>query len=103
MKKLFLIILLWLSGVLLTACWSWSISDRAESYYAEIASISRPAYEAYNGYTAFSQETPLEQLEDISLYTIRHHNESAREQIKKRGTVLLEQITVGTYQVALSE
>jgi aspartate kinase len=45
----------------------------------------------------------LEQREDISLYTIRHHNESAREQIKKRGKVLLEQITVGTYQVALSE
>ena len=45
----------------------------------------------------------LEQREDISLYTIRHHNASAREQIKKRGKVLLEQITVGTYQVALSE
>ncbi len=45
----------------------------------------------------------LEQREDISLYTIRHHNASAREQIKKRGKVLLEQITVGTYQVALFE
>tara|TARA_R110002050_G_scaffold258026_1_gene397197 strand:+ start:15111 stop:16367 length:1257 start_codon:yes stop_codon:yes gene_type:complete len=45
----------------------------------------------------------LEQREDISLYTIRHHNQSAREQIKNRGKVLLEQITVGTYQVALSE
>jgi len=45
----------------------------------------------------------LEQREGISLYTVRHHNESAREQMKKRGTVLLEQITVGTYQVAIAD
>jgi aspartate kinase len=45
----------------------------------------------------------LEQKEGISLYTVRHHDLSAREQIKKRGKVLLEQITVGTYQVALAE
>jgi aspartate kinase len=41
--------------------------------------------------------------EGISLFTIRHHNASAREQIKKRGKVLLEQITEGTYQVAIQE
>lgn len=45
----------------------------------------------------------LEQKEGISLYTVRHHDLSTREQIKKRGKVLLEQITVGTYQVALIE
>jgi aspartate kinase len=39
----------------------------------------------------------------ISLFTIRHHNASAREEIKNRGKVLLEQITEGTYQVAIQE
>lgn len=41
--------------------------------------------------------------EGISLYTVRHHNASAREQIKSRGEVLLEQITAKTYQAALAE
>jgi aspartate kinase len=45
----------------------------------------------------------LIQSEGISLYTIRHHNKSARQEIKNRGKVLLEQITEGTYQVAIQD
>lgn len=37
--------------------------------------------------------------EKVTLYTVRHYDEAAKERVKKTGEVLLEQISRNTYQV----
>ena len=39
--------------------------------------------------------------EQVSLYTVRHYDESSRKRVKKNGEVLLEQISPGTCQVVV--
>lgn len=47
------------------------------------------------------KEFKLNYNEGVKLYTIRHYNEEAKETVHGNGTILLEQISRNTYQVAL--
>ena len=64
MKKFLLWTLAVLFCMLLSACWS-TLSERAEVYHNELVQYAQPAYLAYNQYSAFSQETPLEEIDVI--------------------------------------
>ena len=47
------------------------------------------------------KEFKLSYNEGVKLYTIRHYNDAAKKIVQGNGTVLLEQISRNTYQVAL--